>query len=396
MHVRLAARALPFLALVATPALAETRIFEGDGVKGPKSIDLFAWIQPRFTHQQRDTRPGVSFEPNPAFTVTRARLGLKSEVTDYARAVMEIEIAGQQPTPLLDAYLVLHPIPEAQLWVGQMRVPFSRQNLIQSTGYQFPDVAYFVTPKYLVDRDMGAMAHGSVFDDRARYFVGVFNGNEPGRGLTQNQDRYFLTAMRLEVSPLGKVIRTESDLRSPEERRQLRFTVGGGAMQNRASDKNLKKQWVGGDLAAYFRGASLYAEVYRRVDTPIDAAKAGVKVTATGLNVQVGYFAPIGWVERHVEVVARFQTFDPFTQTKHPPNADPSERDLDSTGNPSWGYRGFVGGVNVFPNERNDVVFQASYEVRNETKPCLVGQSGATCTGTIKNNLFVAQATFAF
>ena len=396
MRVRHAASALLVAATLSTAASAETRIFEGDGEKGPKSIDLFGWIQPRFTYQQRDDRPGVAFQPNPAFTVTRARFGFKADVTDYARAVMEIEIAGQQPTPLLDAYLILHPIPEAQLWVGQMRVPFSRQNLIQSTGYQFADVSYFVAPKYLVDRDMGAMAHGSIADDRLRYFVGIFNGNEPGRGLTQNQDKYFLTAARLEVSPLGKVIRTESDLRSVEDRKQLRFTIGGGAMQNRATDKNLKKQWIGADLAAYFRGASLYAELYHRTDTPIDTAKAGVKVTAEGLNVQLGYFAPVGWVERHLEVVARFQTFDPFKQTKNPPNADPSERDLDSTGNPSWGYRGFGFGVNVFPEGRNNVVFQANYEVRNETKPCLTGQSGPTCTGTIKNNLFVAQATLAF
>lgn len=383
------------LTSASAPALADVRIFDSADADNPKTLDAYGWVQPRLSWQQSDKRDGVNFDPNPAFTVQRFRLGFIANMSGWVRGQVEMEFAGQQPTPLIDAYVVASPIPEFALTAGQFRVPFSGQNLRASKNFQFADTAYFVTSKWVHDRDMGAMVSGNLFDGKARYFAGVFDGNDPGRAQTQNADKYFLMAGRVELSPLGPPPRFEGDLRPLAERHQLVFNLGGGAMRNHIDDKHYVRTHIGADLGLWWEGASLYAEYFRRTDRGDNSQPANPPpITSEGFNVQVGYFPPAPWTQEHLEIVGRFERFDPFVETKTPGH-DAGERDLDQS-NPTWGYQGYVFGVNVFPTKVHDVKLQASYEIRNETKKCLQGESGAGCTGFIRNNLFVAQATVAF
>lgn len=406
MRTSLGPAIVALAALLLTPlapgaARADVPLYKAadtDG-EGSAALSAYGWVQPRFTYQQQDKRAAVNFTPNPAFTVQHARVGLYGQVASWARLVVEFELAGSQSTPLIDAFGVATAAPELSVTAGQFRVPFSRQNLLPGKALQFADTAFFVTPKFVVDRDMGVMVSGDLFAGRARYFAGMYDGNEPGRGQTQNSDAFFLFAGRVELSPLGPPPRFEGDLRPVAERGDFAFVLGGGAMRNRLEEKHFIRTYLGADLGIWFRGASLYAEYYHRDDrpTPGDAAvAAGVtaKVTAEGFNVQVGYFAPLPWVEEHLELAARVHRFDPNKQIKQP-NADPGARDLDQS-NPLWGYQGYTLGVNVFPRASHELKLQASYELRNETKRCMAGQTGSGCTGYIKNDLFVLQATLAF
>lgn len=393
--------AVAALVIVGAPGLAQAdvRIYDAGDPEHPKTLDAYGWVQPRFSWQQSDKRPGIDFDPNPGFTLQRVRLGFVANIETWIRGQVELELGGQQQTPLMDAFVVASPIPEVAFTAGQFRVPFSRQNLLASKTFQFADTAYFVTPKWVVDRDMGAMISGSLFEGRARYFLGVFDGNEPGRGQTSNTDPYMLYAGRLEISPLGAPPRFEGDLRPLAERRSFIVTLGGGAMRNHVDDKHYQRTHVGADLGLWFMGASLYAEYYKRTDradAPNDPhiVNQAPSVTSEGFNVQVGYFPPAPWVEEHLELAARVEAFDPNKEVPHP-GIGAGLRDLDQA-TPQWGYRGYLLGVNVFPTKVHEVKLQASYEIRNETKKCLDGQSGAACTGYIRNNLFVAQATVAF
>ncbi len=93
--------------------------------------------------------------------------------------------------------------------------------------------------------------------------------------------------------------------------------------------------------------------------------------------------------------MGRVQRFDPYVEVTAP-GADAGERELDQS-NPTWGYMGYVVGLNVFPlSWGHNFKVQASYEIRNETKRCLTGQSGKACTGFIGNNLFLLQGTVGF
>ncbi len=215
--------AIAAFALGAAPlaAHAEARVYEADALGTPLSLDLYGWVQPRFSYQQQDTRPTVNFTPNPAFTVNRARIGAIATFGLWGRAQVEMELAHDN-VQTMDAYIVASPVHEKNVSLnftfGQFRVPFSRQNLLSSKSYQFADNAYFITPKYIVDRDIGAQISAEFLEGRGRIMAGVFNGNDPGRGQALNTDAYLLFAGRAEISPFGAAPRFEGDLRPLEER----------------------------------------------------------------------------------------------------------------------------------------------------------------------------------
>lgn len=397
-------------ASVSRTAAAEVHVLETE-IKGqPVAVGLYGFASPRFSFQEQDKRETVQFTPNPAFTLFRSRLGVTASLSHRAELRFELEM-GKDFTQGMDAYIEGAPLVDKMATVsirlGQFRVPFSRQNLTSSGSLQLPDPAYFATSKYVVDRDIGAMVIGRFWEDRIRLSAGVFNGNEPGRGQTLNTDGSFLWAGRLEVSPFGTPPAHEGDLRDEKARRKPAVVVGGGAMWNTQEDKHYDRLYIGGDAGAWFQGASLYAEIYRRTDKPscVAAGEKGTAcpagavppapITGEGWNIQLGYFPHLPWVHDHVEIVGRVQRFDPYVEVTEP-GADAGERELDQS-NPTWGYMGYVVGLNVFPlSWGHNFKVQASYEIRNETKRCLAGQSGKGCTGFINNNLFLLQGTVGF
>ena len=143
---------------------AEVHVFEGEIKGAPVTVGVYGFAAPRFAAQEHDDRPQVQFTPNPAFTLQRARLGVDGKLSDRAELRFEMEI-GKDFVQGIDAYVEGSPLvdPRATVTIrfGQFRVPFSRQNLLSSGSLQLPDAAYFVTPKYVVDRDIGAMVIGA-------------------------------------------------------------------------------------------------------------------------------------------------------------------------------------------------------------------------------------------
>jgi len=282
--------------------------------------------------------------------------------------------------------------------VGQFRVPFSRQNLIQGFAHQLPDPAYFVEPKFIVDRDIGAQLGGDILDGRAIYALAMMDGNGPR--VDKNDDDYFLFAGRVELSPLGRFPRFEGDLRDDEGRKKPLFYVAGGAMQNRIRSTSYRRRHVGADASFIFQGASLYAEFYYRRDTPDGSTESAnlPRVTALGFNVQAGYFPPLPYARDHLEVGFRFQRLDPSREQKEFPLGD----DLTAS-NPVQGFQGIGFGLNWFAQRNHNTKVQAYYELRNELKKCAPGErkpelspSDAGCTGFVKNDVFLLQATAAF
>jgi hypothetical protein len=331
--------------------------------------------------------------------VERARMGTVATMGPWARAQLEVDFSGEYAVPY-DAYVVLSPIHEKvaslNLTVGQFRVPFSGQNLLPSVGYQLPDVAYFIAPNFIVDRDIGGMLWTELFDGRLKLELGMFNGNYPAKGATIKTDPDFLYAGRIEIAPFGKTPRFEGDLRPLGAQHHFVMKLGASAMKHRADELNFDRNYLGADFAAYWEGASLYGEFYYHLDKAlaVPGQPLGDNVTQIGFNVQVGYFPPLPWVREHLEAAFRVEYFDPDTEVTHP-NGDSGSRDLNQS-NPTWGYLGYIVGLNYFLNHRHTLKAQVSYEIRDETKPCLLGQTQPNCTGSIKDNLFVAQITAGF
>ena len=391
-----------FLLLLPLGASAQVTVFEKKSETDPedtRSLAIFGFLQPRFTYQQKDTRdPSNKVDNSPGFAFRRSRLGAVARVDKIATLTTELELTTSAVLGI-DAFARLHPIPEAQLTVGQFRVPFSRQNLVQGFAHQLPDPAYFVEPKFIVDRDIGAQLGGDILDGRVTYALAMMNGH--GARQDKNLDDYFLFAGRATISPLGAFPRFESDVRSDEERAKPLFYVGGGAMHNRVNETRLKRTYAGADGSFIFQGASLYAELYYRRDAPENqaATDSGIaEVTAFGYNVQAGYFPPLPYARDHVEVAVRFQRFDPNREQSEPPKGD----DLTSS-NPVQGFQGLGFGLNWFAHRGHGAKIQAYYELRNELKKCMSGQRNAElsppdrdCTGFVKNDVLFIQATASF
>jgi|GEM_PF-3392777 len=390
-----------------------------------RSLSLFGFVQPQFVVEGHDTRDNTyKWEPNPGLRIRRARLGAQVSVAHGVDAVFELDLSGDQ-TRTVDAYVNYAPLPELQVEMGQFRVPFSRQNLVSSRTRQMPDPAFFVTPRFMVERDQGAMLWGEFFEGRVAYYAAVFNG--AGAGTPSNIDPYFLIAGRIELAPLGKLPNFESDVRRPGDRSKPLVGVGGGAMNNCVQSDDLSRTYLGVDLAAFWYGASLYAELYDRRDRTLEArapvtglsgdsllgicrrrAKPGDDpnamgidvVHAQGYNVQLGAFPPLRFLDQHIELVARHQFIDPNTKV-----AQPDGFDIDAT-NPTQGFRSFEFGVSWYiaglrpdaPRQgaAHNAKIQASYEFRNETKKCMAGQVEPYCTGYINNNVFLVTATGGF
>jgi hypothetical protein len=381
----------------ARAAEADVTVFDSPKLGGI-NVNLYGWVQPRFTDPETDDRPGVNYDPTPGFTLERARLGTYALLGPWARVQVEVDFSQTDARPI-DAYVILTPLhnPTASInfQLGQFRVPISRQNLLPSVGYQLPDVAYFVAPNFLLDRELGGAMFAELWGGRAKLTVGMFDSNDPGAGQSTNSDAYFMGAARLEISPLGRPPNFEGDLRSLADQHHPIVTIAASAMRDHYVAKGFDRRYLGADLGAWWEGASIYGEVFYHADLPLaGGSDVASRVRQLGWNIQAGYFPPLPWVREHIELAARVEYFDPAMDVTQPAN-DSGARDLNQS-NPTWGYRGYILGANYFLRHDHFLKAQVSYEIRNETKPCLAGQVEPNCTGFIKSNVFVAQITAGF
>jgi phosphate-selective porin OprO/OprP len=109
------------------------------------------------------------------FDIRRARLLLGGTLYRYFDYKFEYEFQGSGSRNLLDAYTDVHVTPWASLRLGQGKEPFGLEQVTKDKNLYFAErsMGYYLTPQ----RDLGLMAHGSLFHDRINYGVGIFNGD---------------------------------------------------------------------------------------------------------------------------------------------------------------------------------------------------------------------------
>lgn len=109
------------------------------------------------------------------FDIRRARIVFNGQLTRWFRFGLEYEFEGNEARNLVDAYgeLVYNGLHAFRF--GQFKEPFSLECQTRDKGLYFAErsIAYSLTPK----RDVGAMAHGSFFQDALNYGFGAFNGD---------------------------------------------------------------------------------------------------------------------------------------------------------------------------------------------------------------------------
>ncbi|MDY6988961.1 MAG: porin [Thermodesulfobacteriota bacterium] len=109
------------------------------------------------------------------FDLRRVRLRLRGQTLGLFDYKFEYEFQGAASRNLLDAYADAHLFPFASFRIGQFKEPFSLEHCtLDSLGF-FAErsMGYYLTPR----RDLGLMAHASLWEDRINYGLGMFNGD---------------------------------------------------------------------------------------------------------------------------------------------------------------------------------------------------------------------------
>jgi phosphate-selective porin OprO/OprP len=105
--------------------------------------------------------------------------------------------------PLRDARLEFTRLRDFSIWVGQSKVPFSRERVISSSNLSMVDRS-LVNAEFSLDRDIGIAATSKDLGGLGKlgYSIGVFLGE--GRNSFESQDTGLLYVGRFEVTPFGK------------------------------------------------------------------------------------------------------------------------------------------------------------------------------------------------
>lgn len=199
-------RMLIFLAAMlffipAQPALSERIFFAGykggfyirSEEEGGMELRLGGAFQSDYRYYLEDERADNRFD------IRRARLVFRGQLTQWFRFGLEYEFQGNETKHLVDAYgeaviKGLHGIR-----IGQFKEPFSLEWQTRDKGILFAErsMGYYLTPR----RDIGFMAHGSVFQDRFNYALGIFNGDGPDGSSRGNEYDNPEIAGRVAVKP---------------------------------------------------------------------------------------------------------------------------------------------------------------------------------------------------
>ena len=109
------------------------------------------------------------------FDIRRSRLIVKGRALKYFEYKFQYEFQGAGSRNLLDAYADVHALEVASFRIGQFKEPFSLElaTEVRNRIFAEPSMGFYLTP----NRDVGLMAHGSLWADTINYGIGIFNGD---------------------------------------------------------------------------------------------------------------------------------------------------------------------------------------------------------------------------
>ncbi len=396
-----------------TPPLAAgghvgaSRFPEGVAVRW---LDIGFFAQPQFVAQTGyDPDSSTNFSAPPGVSLQRTRMVVHGQAHPLLQMRMEFNLSDR--LELLDSYAFVPVRRGLQVQIGQFRVPFSRQELVSSSRYQFADRALWSGGanssgvRFVPSFDLGVMVWGWLGPrDLVEYYAGVFNGKGPNTPF--NLDGNFLYAGRVVLNPLGRPRSLQEGainlprsatlavgLNASHQTRQLGLITRPGSPT--PEPNNIGATTLGADVFVSAAGLSAYGEVYFRDTAETDSATTP-NTQAFGWLAQVGYFLPWTATRNHLEVVGRVQGFNPTGCLTRAEGTDCAPR-LPASQTREV-YRDFMdtvaftAGLNWYQLGHGFKV-QAAYTVSNEHRDLQGGRPGS---GVVANDLFSLQLTGSF
>ena len=252
------------------------RGFEIENADGTYRLGIGARMQLRYSVGQILV-DGEDSETFGAFVLRRGRVTLAGHA--HSKNIRyKLQVGWDKDAPVLkDMYFDLGPKTGVQLRAGQMKMPFSRQQLNSSSKLDLVDRA--ITDKaFLGGRDIGLMVHNGVTSgEGVEASLGLFNGNGDKASVTGDVVTDDDGAMSLS----GVKIQNEPSLFHPE-------IVGRVAYGSEGLAGYDEIDWKGGDLRG---GVGLNAGTDLDLDDTDDGhVRAGVDglVRVDGLSVHGG------------------------------------------------------------------------------------------------------------
>jgi len=225
--------------------------------------------------------------------------------------------------PLRDARLEFDRLRDFTVWMGQTKVPFSRQRVVSSANMNMVDRS-IVSAEFNLDRDIGVLAMSKDLfglGGRLAYYAGVFMGE--GRNAFELSDHGLLYTGRVEVLPFGKFDDyTEGDIaRSKKPGLSLaaayayqdrahaaRGNVGdlpadGGTTNFHHANADIMFKWYG---VSFTSAMHMRRGFDRRSGGLLD--DMGVPIPTAAARQGLGWFGQLGWLlpKIPVEVVGRY------------------------------------------------------------------------------------------
>lgn len=197
---------------------------------------------------------------NNSFFVRRARIALSGFFYQYFHFKIESEF-GKGKSRLNDGYMNIDYFPQAQLQFGQFKTPFSMEELHSDNWIDF--IERSLINDLAPSRDLGAMLHGGLLNNKLYYQLGVFNGYKMNEASDADSGKDL--ALRLVIAPF-----------KDSENWAFRGLRLGGAMTYGKQDLDTDQWWNSGEWKT--AAGTEYLAVKDSVEHDGDRIRSGLEL----------------------------------------------------------------------------------------------------------------------
>ena len=171
------------------------------------SMKINGRTQFRYSYEDRDNvHDSDEQQDDSSFRIRRARLKFSGNAYKHFKYKIELALAStgtvdsSKAMELLDFWASWNKNKALSVQFGQWKVPWNRQRVVSSQNLQLIDRASS-QDEFTMDRQIGAMLHGKLFNKKFEYYAGAFNGN--ARNQSSNGNNEMLYIGRVSWNPFG-------------------------------------------------------------------------------------------------------------------------------------------------------------------------------------------------
>lgn len=273
-------------------------------------VSLSNRIQVRYSYFDRETGEDVG-----TFNIRRAKTAIEGKTGDWkfklqanwvgagyltgASIVSDsLRTTVRRGPELEDAEIWWARNPMATIWVGQGKVPFSRQEFTSSGKQQFVD-RWIGNALYAPGRDQGIRLEGMNSSKTFEYAIGAYNGIARNININDNDD--YLYSGRVAWMPFGEYKFEESSLDYPDS---PKFVIGLAALDNTVGTGTAAVDVfrLGYEAAFKWKGFNVQGEYFDETAENTSNVESDNK----GYYVQAGYLFP----NKKFEIAARLENIE--------------------------------------------------------------------------------------